>query len=305
MLNRSQIALCVPENGLPSMYRPVFNLRILVSLLAACLLLPVGTHAKDVLVWGVFDFPPFQILDGVQKGSGSFDGELQMLTDKMLEFEHKIVPMSFARRREEFVAGTNLCTPGIFREPAMALKLAISVPALTHLDNRVVFLADKAQLFGDADPLDLNALFKRRMLVGAVIPGRSYAPNIDDAIEHFRGNQNLMSRPLATTQLFQMLLSGDVDYLLLFSHEAAYLADAFGVGERIRNRQIAGTPPYIFTHVACTGNAWGHRVIDKVNAILLTERNRPDYRKFSERWYPPEDRDKIRQYYPSMIKALR
>jgi uncharacterized protein (TIGR02285 family) len=287
------------------MYHPASRFRILLILLTALVLLPAGGNAREVLVWGVFDFPPFQILDGTHKGSGSFDGELQTLIDRMPEFDHKIVVMSFARRREEFIAGTKLCTPGIFRAPAMALKLAVSIPALTHLDNRVVFLGEKAPLFGDADPIDLDSLFKRRMLVGAVVPGRSYAPNIDAAILRFQGNPNLVNRPLDTTQLFQMLLSGDVDYLLLFSHEAAFLADSFGIGDRLRNRSIAGTPPYLFTHVACTGNAWGRRVIDKVNAILPTERTRPAYRQYSERWYPPEDRDKIRKHYPNMLKELR
>jgi uncharacterized protein (TIGR02285 family) len=276
-----------------------------LRLLAALALLPACVAAKEPLTWGVFDFPPFQILEGPYKGSGSFDGELQSLIARMPEFEHTIVPMSFARRREEFIAGNNICTPGIFRAPAMALKLAISMPALTHLDNRVIFLKEKAPLFGDDNPIDLDALFKRKNVLGAAVPGRSYAPNIDDAIQRYRGSPNLMIRALETTQLFQMLLNGDVDYLLLFSHEAAFLANRFGVSERIANRPIGGTPPYIFTHVACTGNAWGQAVIDKINAIMLMERAQPDYRQYSERWYPPEDQDRIRRYYPNMLKELR
>lgn len=287
------------------MRRSVFLSCTYLYLLAALAALPVRASAKEPLNWGVFDFPPFQILEGPHKGSGSFDGELQTLMAQMPEFEHKVVPMSFARRREEFIAGTNLCTPGIFRAPAVALKLAISMPALTHLDNRVIFLKDKAPQFGDDNPLDLDALFKRTNLIGAAVPGRSYAPNIDDAINRFRGAPNLMFRALGATQLFQMLLSGDVDYLLLFSHEAAFLADKFEASDRIMNRPISGTPPYLFTHVACTGNAWGRAIIDRINAIILTERVQPEYRKYSERWYPADDQDKIRRYYPSMIKELQ
>jgi uncharacterized protein (TIGR02285 family) len=287
------------------MRRIALRSRCFLRLLAALALLPASATAKEPLIWAVFDFPPFQILEGPHMGSGSFDGELQSLIAKMPEFEHKIVPMSFARRREEFIAGNNICTPGIFRAPAMALKLAISMPALTHLDNRVIFLKDKAALFGDDNPIALDVLFKRKNLLGVAVPGRSYAPNIDDAIQRYRGGPNLMIRALETSQLFQMLLNGDVDYLLLFSHEAAFLADRFGAGERIQNRPIAGTPPYIFTHVACTGNAWGRAVIDKIDAIMLTERVQPDYRRYSERWYPPDDQDKIRRYYPNMLKELR
>lgn len=227
-----------------------------------------------------------------------------MLISKMPEYAHDVIPMSFARRREDFIAGTNLCTPGIFKPPAQALNLAISMPALTHLDNRIIFLKDKVKSFGEDNPVNLEALFGNEKLVGAVLQGRSYAPNIDATIQRFRGKPNLMMRPLETRQLFEMLLAGDIDYLILFSHEAAFLADQTNSTERIMNRPIAGTPPYIFTHVACTGNAWGHAIIAKINAILLSERQQAEYRKYSERWYPSEDQDKVRDYYPNMLKEL-
>jgi uncharacterized protein (TIGR02285 family) len=276
--------------------------RRLLGLICACAAAGLHAETQEPLAWAILDFPPFQILEGPHKGSGSFDGELQTLISRMPEFAHAIVPMSFARRRQEFLAGTNLCTPGIFKPPAMALKLAISRPLLTHLDNRVVFLADKAARFGAAETLDLDRLLGDRSLVGAAVPGRSYAPNIDAAIERFRGSPNLMIRPLETGQLFRMLLKGDIDYLLLFSHEAAFLADKYGAGERIRNRLIAGTPPYIFTHVACTGNAWGRAVIARIDAVMADELAQPEYRRYSERWYPPEDRERIRRYYAAMLR---
>lgn len=289
---------------MPSLCRFLPLTRNVFGLFIALLPATRPATAQEVLVWGVFNFPPFQILEGDHQGSGSFDGELQTLIARMPEFEHKIVPMSFARRREEFIAGTNFCTPGIFLKPAMALKLAISMPALTHLDNRVIFLKSKSALFNAGKPVDLEALFRRKELVGGVIPGRSYAPNIDAVIQRFQNAPNLLFRPLETKQLFQMLLNGDVDYLLLFSHEAAFLADQFGATGQIADIPIAGTPPYIYTHVACAGNAWGHAVIDRVNAILQEERTKPEYRKFSERWYPEEDRNTVRRYYPDMLKEL-
>lgn len=285
------------------MFRSNAHFRRFAALAASLLATLSPASAKDTLVWGVFDFPPFQILEGPHKGSGSFDGELQTLIARMPEFEHKVVHMSFARRREEFLAGTDFCTPGIFRAPAMALNLSISMPMLTHLDNRVIFLKEKSARFG-ADPVDLDKLFDDPTLVGTVVPGRSYAPNIDDSIARARGRPNLMVRALETGQLFQMLLNGDVDYLLLFSHEAAFLADRFGASDRIGNRSIAGTPPYIFTHVACTGNVWGRAVIARIDEIMRAERGRPNYRRYSERWYPQEDQERIRRYYPAMLRQI-
>ncbi|MBU0622168.1 MAG: TIGR02285 family protein [Gammaproteobacteria bacterium] len=279
--------------------------RLWSYLCAALAWLPLSATAQDELTWGVLDFPPFQILDEAHKGSGSFDGELATLVARMEGFDHHIVTMSFARRKEEFLSGANLCTPGIFKSNAAALGLAISIPALVHLDNRVIFLKDKATLFGRDSSIDLESLFLREDLVGAVIPGRSYAPNIDAVIAHAHDHPQLMKRPLSTAQLFQMLLSGDIDYLLLFPHEAAYLAERFGASGRIANLPINGTPPYIFTHVACSGNDWGRAMIARINTVIRTERGKPEYRSYSERWYPAVDQERIRGYYPKLLEQDR
>jgi uncharacterized protein (TIGR02285 family) len=257
---------------------------------------------KELLTWSVIDFPPFQVLEGKQSGTGSFDGELQRIIDEMPEFEHEIVPMSFARRKEEFSKGTNMCTPGIFLAPAKALHLAISKPALTHLDNRIIFLKKKAALFGKENPVDLKKLFARKDIIGGMVAGRSYSPSIDKAIQHYKDSPNLVIRSLTGERLFQMLLGGEVDYLIMFSHEAEFHGNSLGVSNSFLNRPIAATPPYNYTYVACTGNAWGQAVINKVNLVLDRERGKKIYRSFSERWYPVEDRKKVRSYYPLMIK---
>ncbi|WP_161947506.1 TIGR02285 family protein [Trichlorobacter thiogenes] len=259
-------------------------------------------QAKETLVWSVIDFPPFQILDGTYAASGSFDGELQTLIDNMPDFDHKITRMSFARRKQEFLRGTNICTPGIFLAPAKELNLAISKPALTHLDNRIIFLKNKAALFGRENPIVLEALFKRKDLVGGIMAGRSYAPNIDPVIQRYKDSPNLVIRTLTGDQLFQMMQNGDLDYLIMFSHEAAFQNIRMGLNDMPLNRSIAGTPPYLYTYVACTGNDWGRSVIKKVNTVLDRERAKKSYQQFSERWYPQEDRKKVRRYYPHMLK---
>ena len=60
----------------------------------------VGAAGKSP-VWGVTDFPLFQLHEGPRKGSGSFDGELQALSAGMAEFDCKLVRMilSVARNR--------------------------------------------------------------------------------------------------------------------------------------------------------------------------------------------------------------
>ncbi len=281
--------------------------RLLPHLLRLCLIcLPVlfpGTvSAKPTLVWAVLDFPPFQILSGPHAGSGSFDGELQALMAAMPEYEHRVVTMSFSRRKAEFLAGTPMCTPGIFLPPAQALKLAISRPALTHLDNRVVYLPDKAHRFGSAPSLDVETLFHRPDLVGGLAQSRSFAPVVDGALSRHQGQHHLVVRALSGEVLFRMLLAGELDYLIMFPHEAAFLAATLGAGMALHTRPIRGVPPYQYTHVACTGNDWGRGMIARIDAVLDQEMDKPAYRALSERWYPKPDQARVRRYFAGMVR---
>lgn len=274
-----------------------------IAVLAAAAAFMAGPAAgEETVVWSVLDFPPFQVLNGEHQGSGSFDGLLQLLVRQMAEYRHDIVPMTFARREEEMRAGQPLCTPGIFRTPARERLLVFSMPALIHLDNRVVALsAMDGKLGPEGQPADLEALLKRADLVAGIISERSFAPNIDPLVARHGKSRNVVMRPMKSYQVFGMLTGGDIDYTLLFPHEAAYLATQHKLREPLAIRPIAGTPPYIFTHVACTRGAWGEAVIRRVDSILARQRVMPEYQAYSERWYGEADKALIRRYYPRLL----
>lgn len=254
------------------------------------------------IVWAVLDFPPFQILGGEYRGTGSFDGLLELLEREIRTVEHEVIPMTFARREEELRQGELLCTPGMFRTPVRERYLVFSKPALLHLDNRLVFLSKNAARFPAGASVDLEPLLTTRKLIGGIISGRSYAPNIDALIRRNDG-PNLLTRPLKASQMVELLMNGDIDYTILFPHEAAYIERQLGRTGLLTNRRIAGTPPYILTHVACTRSAWGELVIARVDRVLREQRRKPEYRALSERWYPEVDRALVHSHFPQLISA--
>lgn len=277
-------------------------IRLLAAVAASSVLLPLDpAFGRESVLWAALDFPPFQIRDGHYRGSGSFDGLLDLLTEQLREYDHEVVTMTFARREEEMRQGQRLCTPGLFRTAARERLLVFSLPALIHLDNRLVFLASRADRIGSREPADLEALLKRSDLVGGIIAGRSFAPNIDPLLRQYENAANIVMRPLRSSQMFEMLIDGEIDYTILFPHEAAYLARQHGRSGDIVVRPIANTPPYIFTQVACTKGAWGEAIIDRINRVLAEQQRNPAYRSLSERWYTEPDKEQIRKYYPNLL----
>ena len=265
------------------------------------MLVPMAARAAETVVWAVLDFPPFQIREGEHRGTGSFDGLLDLLIRELPQFEHEVVMMSFARREEEIRQGRRLCTPGLFRTPEREKLLAFSLPALIHLDNRLVVRADRVGSLPRERPLRLAALLADPTLIGGVIADRSFAPNIDPLLRQSAGAPNLVTRTLKSAQLFEMLTHGDIDYTILFPHEAAYLAQAVGKRDSVRVLPIADTPAHIVTHVACSGGAWGEATIAAVDRVLRLHQRSAEYRAFSERWYEEADKAQIRAYYGHML----
>lgn len=282
----------------------------LVVRAAVGMCLPVAGFAAEpaasgAITWAAMDFPPLQILGGAYRGSGGFDGLLELLMKQLPDYRHDIVPMSFARLDEELREGRELCTPGVFRTPGRDRTLVYSLPALLHLDNRLVFLASRADRFGHEAAVDLEALVKRTDLVGGIISERSFAPNVDRILRERRITGSLVRRPLKAFQMFELLVSGQIDYTILSPPEVAYLTRQMDLREELVVRPIAGTPPYIFTHVACTRGAWGEGVIRRVDALLREGRQAPEYRALSERWCVDTDRALIRRYYPRLLASLK
>jgi uncharacterized protein (TIGR02285 family) len=262
-----------------------------------------SAFARDTIVWAVLDFPPFQIRDGEFRNTGSFDGLLDLLIRELPEFDHEVVTMTFARREEEIRQGQRLCTPGLFRTPAREKLVTFSMPALIHLDNRLVLLAGTAKRLGTGTSVDLPEVLKRKDLIAGIISSRSFAPNIDPVVQEFAQATNVVMRPIKSWQMFELLLSGEIDYTILFPHESAYLARQHGGTLHLGIRPIAGTPPYIFTHVACTKGEWGEATMAHIDRIIAAHRKQPEYRALSERWYDEADRALIRKYYPNMLTS--
>lgn len=285
-------------NGLGVMQRALATLVMVLS----CLTQTAGA-APDHLLWAALDFPPFQIREGEYRGSGSFDGLLDLLVREMQDVDHEVVTMTFARREEEMRRGTPLCTPGIFRTAAREQYLLFSLPALIHLDNRLVFLQRCIPCAGNGQGVDLEGLLKLTGIVGGIISDRSFAPNVDQALHRQGWSPNIVARPLRSSQILDMLLSGEIDYTILFPHEVAYQLRRFHPGTEVMVRPIVGTPPYILTHVACTRGKQGEAMIARIDRILEEQRHRPEYRALSERWYNDSDRAAIRHYYPHLLAS--
>jgi len=54
-------------------------------------------QGKEEVVWRVLDWPPFYILEGQDQDNGLFDNMIQLIIEKMPEYDHKKIVMTTPR----------------------------------------------------------------------------------------------------------------------------------------------------------------------------------------------------------------
>src|SRR5450830_544046 len=93
--------------------------RVLRYVLAPLLMsasLPVAM-AADQIVWGKYNVPPYMIRTGEWAEQGIFDQTLDVLKEKMPQYQHVELEAPFPRINREIKKGSHWCYNGTLKTP--------------------------------------------------------------------------------------------------------------------------------------------------------------------------------------------
>ena len=270
-------------------------------LLAAPLLLCYTlAQARDTIIWANLDFPPWMILQGDRQGQGVWDLLLGELKTQLPDYDHQMVEMNNMRYEQLAMAGKNVCKVYYFKTPERERVLYFSRPATVFLSNHIVMRRDKAALLGYPARLSLLQLMQDPRFDGSFIEGRSYGNQNDNIIRRFKDRAYLHSNVTSNQNLFEFLYLGRTDYILEFPAVQAFFEHTLSIQPEFVNIAIEEAAPYNITYVTCVRNAWGLRVIGRVNQTLRRITATPDYRAAMLRWYRPADQKQLSRFLPML-----
>ena len=66
--------------------------------------------SKEQITWLVVHWPPFQMLEGSDKGKGRFDALLNIFRKNLPQYEHRTTRMNWARFRNDVKDEKNVCS---------------------------------------------------------------------------------------------------------------------------------------------------------------------------------------------------
>jgi len=161
-------------------------------------------------------------------------------------------------------------------------------------------------MLGSDKMVSLGKLLGDKRLTAGVTYGR-YGPLLNPIVDRHKGESNI-DYVTKYNNIIRMLFENRFDYIIEYPPVINYyekLENKEGVVIKVPIKEVVELKPYFTAYVVCPKNEWGNRVIEKINKILLEERNTQRYREILLRWYNEEIRQQVGKYLESEFSAKR
>jgi len=251
--------------------------------------------AADQIVWGKYNVPPYMIRSGEFVHQGIFDLTLDVLKDKMPQYEHVELEAPFPRINSEIKKGSHWCFNGTLKTPEREGYGYLSLPSSIFLPLRIIVRRDRLAQF--KGPQSLRSLLQNEQLLTSVMRDRSYSPTVDRLLAAYPPRENYSEQ----VEAIGMLLAGRIDYMIELPLLAFDQARNMGHAGELVAVPIQEANEVVFNRVMCARNEWGRKVVEQVNRVLLANRGKPSYRSIVEKWHDPESVAEIRKIYDSVF----
>ncbi|MBF0280437.1 MAG: TIGR02285 family protein [SAR324 cluster bacterium] len=241
--------------------------------------------AKEIIHWYQSDSPPFIILRGPDKGTGSIDSVIKFFQERIPQYEHKNALSNLVRFEKQAKNGENWCHAWLLKTAEREKFLFYSDPATLVLPSHLIIKKENLALFGSQNQVSLEKIFKNKRIKGRVARSRSYGKKIDSLIERYKDVSNLKLVSQKEIQVLKMLLLDRIHYTINYPVVADYLAHQFNAAEKFISIPLKETQDIKKGYIGCARTPWGRQVIDQINQVLKKERTSQLYRKMvTELW---------------------
>lgn len=282
----------------------------LVSVVWLLLCAPEAPSAKETILWVNDELPPAFISDGPDRGEGIIDGVVKIYQRHLPEYEHRHLGANMTRILDLMRKGEKVCYAGFFKTPQREKFIYFSIPNIINYNNAIVASKDRLKaLFGDRREISLKRLLSNKQWTMGITKDRSYGLTIDQIIkQHGVSKDNILIR--AGTDSLKGLLSmaheKRIDYTIGFPWEVPYVASRLGLRNAFGVIHISetGERRWGYNYIGVPRTAWGHRLIQKINAILVKVRPTEAHMTYQLKWFPANMEQDIRRAYKEKILSV-
>lgn len=264
------------------------------------LILPGAVSAKDTILWQTYHRPPGTFNYGEHQGQGFVQKALQLIIERMPEYQHEMPITTLARAISDIEAGHNVCHPSLFITAEREKYMLFSNAAILNPSNRIIAKPESIVAFLENGQVDLAQLLQQDWLLFGHVKNRSYGNTIDDMFKKHNPIKKFISiENIALDRVFKLIERDRIDLTIAYPFEVEHYLknDKLALGQLVAY-PIKDISPYITGSVACPKNAWGEKIIKKINRILKEIKPTIEYQHAVTAWRESErDSAVFIQYY--------
>jgi uncharacterized protein (TIGR02285 family) len=280
---------------------------LLVIILSVTLIFPGNSAAaEDTIEWIIVDYPPIYINDGPGKGEGIMNKITELAIKNLPEYQHKITVANITRTMVDFEQGKCVCTMGMIKTNERATVAHYSnIPSALLSKNRIIVRKTDLKALGNPVMVSLEEMIQNRSLKMGLASNISHGKEADAIINKYKSDANIFYRQgnNVLEGLLQMLLKKRIDYLITLPWLAEYTLKPDEI-EKLSFLEIKESQENIIYYSLCAKTDWGQKVIRKIEAFLLKERPKTEYRSCMERWMPKEMLPEFRSVYENEFLTI-
>lgn len=251
--------------------------------------------AADQIVWGKYNVPPYMIRSGEWAHQGIFDLTLDVVKQKLPQYQHVELEAPFPRINSEIRKGSHWCYMGMLKTPEREGFGYFSLPSSIFLPLRIIVRRDRLAQFKGTP--SLQALLQNHQLITSVMRDRSYSPNVDKLLAAYPPKENYSEQ----VEAIGMLLAGRLDYMVELPLLAFDQARMMGRPGELVAIPMQEADEVVYNRVMCPKNEWGRKVVEQVNKVLIANRGTAYYRGIVEKWHDPDSVAEIRKLYDDVF----
>lgn len=279
-------------------------------LLLFILFFPSISHSnkRETITWLKHDFPPVYILNGENKNHGIVDGMIEIYKKNLPEFDHVFVYGNSARIQEIIKKGQKALYASSLKTSKRKKYSVFSIATSITYPNTII-LKPYNNRISQGEELSLESLISNNKLTGGFTDKRAYGGQIDNLLERYQNNKNILFRSgdNSLEGLLKMLGEKRIDYTIGYPWELEYNIRLKQNKKKflIKNISELRGSRWNKVYIAAPKTDWGIKMIKRLNNILIKARIDEEYYFCQSRWYPEHMQEELKKAYERIILSKK
>ena len=277
------------------------------------LLIFISTNAlandKPVLTWYITNWPPAFILDGPRKGQGYAEKIIDILEDRMQEYQHKRIFLPYPRLLKYIERGEEGCYPtNVYEEKAN--YGVTSIPHVLVSGHNIYIHNNNKDKFPSSQEVSLTSRLNNPELTLGVRGDLEFGTILSPILKSHEKDTHLFTRSGQdlVDGLVKMLHRKRIDYFIEYNFVMEFAVNKIGgdINNFIEIPMLENKNEFIRGTVECPNTPWGKSIINKINKISLISRSSGKLRDLNEAWFlSPSNKHHYWNKYQTLILDIK